>query len=73
MRLGRISFTTDYVVDLDNADMVAHAMSVIQEDLFGVYKDDSIEDYVHIEEDFTLTEEMIHEFLYEFHKVDEEE
>lgn len=63
MRLGKISFTTDYVVDLDNEEMVAHAMAVIQEDLFSVYKDDSIEDYVHIEEDPTLTIDMIHEFL----------
>lgn len=68
MRLGRISFTTDYVVDLDNEAMVAHAMTVIQEDLFSVYKDDSIEEYVHIEEDSTLTVDMIHEFL-----LDEEE
>lgn len=68
MRLGRISFTTDYVVDLDNKDMVYHAMTAIQEDLFGVYKDDSIEDYIHIEEDSTLTTDMIHEFL-----LDEEE
>lgn len=68
MRLGRISFTTDYVVDLDNKDMVYHAMTAIQEDLFGVYKDDSIEDYIHIEEDSTLTADMIHEFL-----LDEEE
>ena len=68
MRLGRISFTTDYVVDLDNEDMVYHAMTAIQEDLFGVYKDDSIEDYIHIEEDSTLTADMIHEFL-----LDEEE
>ena len=68
MRLGRISFTTDYVVDLDNEARVAHAMAVIQEDLFGVYKDDQIEEYVHIEEDPSLTADMIHEFL-----LDEEE
>ena len=63
MRLGRISFTTDYVVDLDNEAMVAHAMTVIHEDLFAMFKDDSIEDYVLIEEDSSLTADMIHEFF----------
>lgn len=68
MRLGRISFTTDYVVDLDNKAMVVHAMTAIQEDLLAAFKGDSIEDYVLIKEDSSLSADMICEFL-----LDEEE
>lgn len=69
MRMGRLEFSIDYVVDLDNKDMVRHAIQAMVDDLNELVRYD-LEEYINEVEDDTLSVDDIHEFLTE---LDEEE
>jgi hypothetical protein len=64
MRLGKVKIQIEYVVDLDDEEMVQHAFDALYEDLCGACKYDSIHDVLEItEEDPSLKQEDIPEFL----------
>jgi hypothetical protein len=42
MRLGRVYFSSSYVVDLDDPDMVAHAKDAVYEDICSANKYDEM-------------------------------
>ena len=66
MRLGKLSYTIAYVVDLDDEDMVQHAREAIREDLEAAYKHDEFDKGIKIDENNSdLTEDMIDSFLTE--------
>jgi hypothetical protein len=69
MRMGRLQFSIDYVVDLDNKDMVRHAIQAMVDDLNELVRYE-LEEYINEVEDDTLSVDDIHEFLTE---LDEEE
>lgn len=66
MRLGKVKIELEYVVDLDNDEMINDAKNAIYEDLMAAYKYDELFDAIHVtDEDKTLKEEDIPEFLKE--------
>lgn len=66
MRLGRVFINFSYVVDLDDQDMVHHAIESIHEDIMSyVKRDENPDEAVNIEEDPSLSEGDIPEFLRE--------
>jgi len=65
MKLGKVCLTLDYVVDMDNQDMVKQAVECLYEDLMQGYKYDNIMNWIDVVEDNTATEDMIPEFLLE--------
>jgi len=65
MKLGRVTLTLDYVVDMDNDEMVRHALECFYEDLMQGVKYGNISDWIDVIEDKTATEDMIPEFLLE--------
>ena len=62
-RLGRVSFTISYVVDLDNTDMVDEAKQCVFEDVMNAVKYDEVPDCIKIEQDPTANQQDIPEFL----------
>ena len=65
MKLGRVVLNLDYVVDMDNQDMVRQAVECLYEDLMQGYKYDKIMNWIDVVEDKNATEDMIPEFLLE--------
>jgi len=65
MKLGRISLDLNYIVDMDNEDMVRHATEALYEDLMQGIKYGDLADWIRISEDKDAKEEMIPEFLLE--------
>lgn len=65
MKLGRVTLNLDYVVDMDNPEMVRQATECFYEDLMAGYKYDNIMNWIDVVEDNTATEDMIPEFLLE--------
>jgi hypothetical protein len=65
MKLGRIYLDLKYIVDMDNDDMVAHAIEALYEDLMQGVKYGNITDWIDVVEDKNATEDMIPEFLLE--------
>jgi hypothetical protein len=65
MRLGKAKVFLEYVVDLDNKDMIDHALGALYEDLMSAYKNDEVHHLFVTEEDSSLKEEDIPEFLLE--------
>jgi len=65
MKLGRVILNLDYVVDMDNDQMVKQATEAMYEDLMAGYKYDNIMDWIDVVEDKNATEDMIPEFLLE--------
>jgi hypothetical protein len=64
MRLGKITFDLEYVVDLDNEDMVEYAKTCIYEDVMSAMKYNEIQNYIKVgDEDKSLTEDDIPAFL----------
>ena len=63
MKLGRIYLDLNYIVDMDNDDMVAHAIEALYEDLMQGVKYGNITDWIDVVEDKNATEDMIPEFL----------
>lgn len=71
MRIGRLEFSIDYVVDLDNEKMVRRAMQAMIDDLNELVRGDEVEEYINEVKDDTLVVGDIHEFLAEL--IEEEE
>lgn len=65
MKLGRVTLNLDYVVDMDNPEMVRQATECFYEDLMQGYKYDNIMNWIDVIEDKNATEDMIPEFLLE--------
>ena len=65
MKLGRISLDLNYIVDMDNDDMVAHATEALYEDLMQGVKYGDLTNWIRISEDKNAKEDMIPEFLLE--------
>jgi hypothetical protein len=63
MRLGKVKISLEYVVDLDNEEMVDHATGALYEDLMEAYKHNYVGNFIITEEDKSLKEENIPEFL----------
>jgi hypothetical protein len=71
MKLGKVKIELEYIVDLDNQDMVDQAKNALYEDLMNAAKYEELFDMIEItDEDKTLKETDIPEFLRE---EDEEE
>jgi hypothetical protein len=65
MKLGRICVDLNYIVDMDNDEMVRHATEALYEDLMQGIKYGDLADWIRISEDKDAKEEMIPEFLLE--------
>jgi hypothetical protein len=65
MKLGKVKIQLEYVVDLDNQDMVDYAKIAIYEDVMNAIKYDEIHNYIEVIEDKTAKESDIPEFLIE--------
>ena len=66
MKLGKVKIEMEYVVDLDNEDMIEEAKNALYEDLMNAYKYDEIYNHIEVtEQDKTLKESDISEFLLE--------
>jgi hypothetical protein len=64
MRIGKITFDLEYVVDLDNEEMVEYAKNCIYEDVMSAMKYNEIQNYIKVgDEDKSLTEDDIPAFL----------
>ena len=65
MKLGRISLDLNYIVDMDNEEMVRHATEALYEDLIQGVKYGDLANWIRISEDKDAKEDMIPEFLLE--------
>ena len=64
--------TVQYVVDMDNADMVNQVKDALYEDVVSALKYNELFDYIHVtDEDKTLKKEDIPEFLTEEGSIDD--
>ena len=63
--MGRVILDINYIVDMDNEDMVKHAIESLYEDLMQGVKYGNITDWIDVVEDKNATEDMIPEFLLE--------
>lgn len=74
MRIGRLQFRIDYVVDLDNENMVRLAMQAMYDDLNDVVRgDEFLEEHFNVVEDDTLSVDDIREFWWLAELIEEEE
>jgi hypothetical protein len=65
MKLGRICVDLNYIVDMDNDEMVRHATEALYEDLMQGVKYGDLANWIRISEDKDAKEDMIPEFLLE--------
>ena len=65
MKLGRVCLDLNYIVDMDNDEMVKHAIESLYEDLMQGVKYGDIANWIDVIEDKNATEDMIPEFLLE--------
>jgi hypothetical protein len=65
MKLGRICVDLNYIVDMDNDEMVRHATEALYEDLMQGVKYGDLANWISVSEDKNATEDMIPEFLLE--------
>ena len=63
MRMGKICIPTHYAVDLDDERMVSEAKECMIEDMLNAVKSNELSSWVQIEEDSSLSEGDIPEFL----------
>ena len=70
-RLGRVFFTIDYVVDLDNKDMVAEAKQCVFEDVMNAVKNDELVANIKVTADPSANPNDIPEFLHDRKKDNE--
>jgi hypothetical protein len=63
MKLGRICVDLNYIVDMDNEEMVRHATEALYEDLMQGIKYGDLTNWIRISEDKNAKEDMIPEFL----------
>ena len=62
-RLGRVSLSVGYTVDLDNQEMVDEAKNCVVEDVMSMVKYNECDSWIKVEEDELLEEGDIPEFL----------
>ena len=65
MKLGKVCLDLNYIVDMDNQEMVEHAIQCLYEDLMQGVKYDNLTNWIDVIEDKNATEDMIPEFLLE--------
>ena len=66
MKLGKVKIELEYVVDLDNEEMVNDAKTYMYEDIMNIVKYEELFDIIEVtDEDKTLKEEDIPDFLKE--------
>jgi len=66
MRLGRVRVLHEYVIDLDNKEMVDHAKEALAEDIFSAVKYNEVGHLLEIDRDgHGLEESDIADFLKE--------
>lgn len=65
MRLGRVGISLNYVVDLDNPEMVQEAKDCLYEDLMNAYKYNELGANIDVVVDKTATKSDIPDFLLE--------
>lgn len=70
-RLGRVYFNIDYVVDLDNKEMVAEAKQCVFEDVMNAVKNDELVANIKVTVDPTADTNDIPEFLRDHDSDDE--
>ena len=63
MKLGRICVDLNYIVDMDNEEMVRHATEALYEDLMQGIKYGDLANWIRVSEDKDAKEDMIPEFL----------
>lgn len=61
--LGRVYFQLNYVVDLDNQNMVEHAKTALWEDIMSMFKYNEIHNCIGVKKDSKAKEKDIPEFL----------
>lgn len=62
-RLGRVTYTVSYVVDLDNRDMVDEAKQCVFEDVMNAVKYDEVAHWIKVEDAPDADPSDIPEFL----------
>ena len=65
MKLGRVCLDLNYIVDMDNEEMVKRAYECLYEDLMQGVKYGDIGNWIEVVEDKNANEKMIPEFLLE--------
>jgi hypothetical protein len=65
MKMGRVCLDLNYIVDMDNDEMVKHAVESLYEDLMQGVKYGNISNWIDVIEDKNATADMIPEFLLE--------
>ncbi|NBW20331.1 MAG: hypothetical protein EBR82_71425 [Caulobacteraceae bacterium] len=65
MKMGRVCLDLNYIVDMDNDEMVKHAVESLYEDLMQGVKYGNISNWIDVIEDKNATPDMIPEFLLE--------
>jgi hypothetical protein len=65
MKLGKVIFDLGYVVDINNQEMVDHAMECIHEDIMNAVKYNEIPNWLEVIEAPDASEGDIPEFLLE--------
>jgi hypothetical protein len=63
MRLGRVTISVSYVIDLDDQNMVNHAKECVYEDVMNMVKYNEVAGWINTEEDPNASKEDIAEFL----------
>jgi hypothetical protein len=62
-RLGRVTYSVNYVVDLDNKDMVDEAKQCVFEDVMNAVKYDEVTNWINVEDAPDADPSDIPEFL----------
>ena len=65
MRLGKVFINREYVVDLDNQNMVEEAKDAVFDDLTSSFKYDELYSLIEVKEDPEANESDIADFLIE--------
>ena len=65
MKLGRVCLDLNYIVDMDNEEMVKRAYECLYEDLMQGVKYGDIGNWIDVIEDKNAKKDMIPEFLLE--------
>jgi len=65
MKLGKVFFKIEYVIDLENSEMYEDAKEAIYEDIQEAIKNNELNSYIDFKEDSNLNEKDIHSFLIE--------
>jgi hypothetical protein len=72
MKIGRVCFNIEYVVDLDNSEMIDAAKELICEDVDDIVEYNSHNDFIDIEEAVGYTPDMITSVIKEMFAEDDE-